>query len=113
MNESYIKNVIEAALLAAGRPLQIVELTQLFEESDLPEAAAIRSALDSLEADYVGRGIEVKETATGYRIQVRRDLANEISRLCGIRARCSRRWRSLHIGSPSRARKSKPCAAWR
>ena len=36
MNESYIKNVVEAALLAAGRPLQIAELAQLFEEIGPP-----------------------------------------------------------------------------
>src|SRR5262245_60606194 len=81
MNESYIKNVVEAALLAAGRPLQIAELAQLFEESGSPGTAAIRAALESLEADYTGRGIEVKETGNGFRIQVRRDLASEISRL--------------------------------
>jgi len=81
MNESYIKNVVEAALLAAGRPLQIAELAQLFEASGPPGTAAIRAALESLEADYTGRGIEVKETGNGFRIQVRRDLANEISRL--------------------------------
>src|SRR4029078_13492841 len=40
-----------------------------------------RAALESLEADYTGRGIEVKETGNGFRIQVRRDLASEISRL--------------------------------
>ncbi len=77
----YIKNVVEAALLAAGRPLQLVELGQIFEEHSRPDAAALRTALEHLEADYAGRGIEVKETATGFRIQVRRDLANEVSRL--------------------------------
>src|SRR5262249_21189673 len=81
MNESYIKNVVEAAMLAAGRPLQVAELVELFDETNRPAAPAIRAALASLEEDYAGRGIEVKETATGFRIQVRRDVANEISRL--------------------------------
>jgi segregation and condensation protein B len=81
MTENYIKNVVEAALLAAGRPLQLADLGQLFEEHSRPDPAALRTALDTLEADYSGRGIEVKETATGFRIQVRRDLANEVSRL--------------------------------
>jgi segregation and condensation protein B len=81
MNESYVRNVVEAALLAAGRPLQIAELAQLFEESGSPGTAAIRDALQSLEAEYTGRGIEVKETGNGFRIQVRRDVASEISRL--------------------------------
>ena len=81
MNESYVKNVIEAALLAAGRPLQIAELSELFGKSDRPDTAALRAVLETLTADYDGRGIEVKETATGFRIQVRRELASEISRL--------------------------------
>ena len=81
MSESYVKNVVEAALLAAGRPLQVAELAQLFDEPARPSHAEIRAALDALAADYADRGIEVKETATGFRIQVRRELANEISRL--------------------------------
>ena len=81
MNDNYIKNVVEAALLAAGRPLQLTELVQLFDESARPDPAAMRAALDALTADYESRGIEVKETATGFRIQVRREMANEVSRL--------------------------------
>ena len=81
MSENYIRNVVEAALLAAGRPLQLAELALLFDEPSRPEPVALRAALDSLEAEYGSRGIEVKETATGFRIQVRRDVANEVSRL--------------------------------
>src|SRR5215469_7723993 len=81
MNESYIRNVIEAALLAAGGPLPVTELARLFEESARPSGAEVRAALEALAADYAGRGIELKETASGFRIQVRRELAAEISRL--------------------------------
>src|SRR5215210_9572446 len=81
MNEPYIRNVIEAALLAAGRPLSLVKFAQLFTENSRPTVAELRSALARLAADYEDRGIEVKETANGYRIQVRRALAGEISRL--------------------------------
>ena len=81
MNESYIRNVVEAALLAAGKPLQPSELAQLFDENLRPQADEVRAALDSLAAEYSGRGIELKETAAGFRIQVRRELASEISRL--------------------------------
>ncbi len=81
MSDAYLKNVIEAALLAAGRPLQIADLAALFEEPLRPERERIRAALDALAADYGGRGIELKETASGFRVQVRRELAEEISRL--------------------------------
>jgi len=81
MSESYVRNVIEAALLAAGTPLPVAELTRLFEDSARPSLQQVRAALASLAAEYAGRGIELKETASGFRIQVRRELAAEISRL--------------------------------
>ena len=81
MNEHYLRNVIEAALLAAGRPVQPAELIQLFDEGARPTAEQLRAAIDALTAEYAGRGIELKETASGVRIQVRRELAGEISRL--------------------------------
>jgi segregation and condensation protein B len=81
MNESHIRNVIEAALLAAGKPLQPAELVELFDEGARPELPDIHAALTALMAEYSNRGIEIKETAAGFRIQVRREMANEISRL--------------------------------
>jgi segregation and condensation protein B len=81
MNESHIRNVIEAALLAAGKPLQLTELVELFDEGSRPQQQDIQAALTALMAEYSNRGIEIKEIATGFRIQVRRELANEISRL--------------------------------
>lgn len=81
MSESYIRNVIEAALLAAGKPLQLPELGQLFDEHTRPKVDEIRGALDQLAAEYSSRGIELKETAAGFRIQVRREFSTEISRL--------------------------------
>ena len=86
MSESYIRNVIEAALLAAGTPLPVAELTRLFEDSARPSAQQVRAALAALATEYSGRGIELKETASGFRIQVRRELAAEISRLWPERA---------------------------
>jgi segregation and condensation protein B len=81
MNESHIRNVIEAAMLAAGKPLQPAELLELFDEGARPQLQDIHAALAALTAEYANRGIEIKETAAGFRIQVRREMANEISRL--------------------------------
>jgi segregation and condensation protein B len=81
MNESHIRNVIEAALLAAGKPLQPLELVELFDEGARPQLQDVIAALNALMAEYSNRGIEIKETAAGFRIQVRREMANEISRL--------------------------------
>ncbi len=81
MSETYVKNVIEAALLAAGRPVAVTELAELFEENARPSLAEVRATLEELAAEYQARGIEMKETANGFRVQVRRELAGEISRL--------------------------------
>jgi len=81
MNEAYLKNVIEAALLASGRPLTVEQIAQLFDEHVRPSAAAVRTQLGALSAEYAQRGIEMKETASGFRVQVRGALASEISRL--------------------------------
>src|ERR1700685_4105585 len=81
MNEAYLKNVIEAALFAAGRPLTVSQIAQLFDEHVRPSTAEVRAQLDALAEDYATRGIEIKETASGFRVQVRAALASEISRL--------------------------------
>ena len=86
MNESHIRNVVEAALLAAGQPLPVAELARLFEEGARPSTQQLQAALEALAAEYAGRGIELKHTAGGYRIVVRRELAAEISRLWPERA---------------------------
>jgi hypothetical protein len=54
MTDNYIRNVIEAALLAAARPLPLADLALLFEESDRPDTEALRTALAQLEADLRG-----------------------------------------------------------
>jgi segregation and condensation protein B len=87
MNELELKNVIEAALLAAGRPLEVTALAELFEEPGRPTREEIRAALEALGSDYAARGIELKETATGFRIQVRPALATLISKLWPERPR--------------------------
>lgn len=81
MQDTHVKNVIEAALLAAGRPLRLEALSALFGEAMRPSAATVRTALEALAAEYAGRGIELKETASGWRVQIRSALAAEISRL--------------------------------
>jgi segregation and condensation protein B len=81
MSETYVRNVIEAALLAAGRPLAATELAELFDENARPPIAEVRAALAELVTEYEHRGIQIKETANGFRVQVRRELAGEISRL--------------------------------
>lgn len=81
MNTEYTRRVAEAALLAAGRSLTLTELAQLFDPVDRPEAAQLRAALEELGASYEGRGVELKETAQGFRFQVRREFSEQVARL--------------------------------
>jgi segregation and condensation protein B len=81
MDEHYLKNVVEAALLASGRPLTIDHIRELFDERERPEADEVRAALTALETDYHGRGIELREISSGFRIQVRGIVGEHISRL--------------------------------
>ncbi|MCC7464288.1 MAG: SMC-Scp complex subunit ScpB [Gammaproteobacteria bacterium] len=81
MSEQYHRNVIEAGLLAAGRSLTLAELAQLFDEAARPSAIEVRAALDRLALDYAGRALELRETASGFRVQVRREFATEVARL--------------------------------
>jgi segregation and condensation protein B len=81
MSAQEIRNIVEAALLAAGKSLTVSELTQLFDEQDRPEPAAIRIALAALHEACAGRPIELKETGAGWRLQVRRSYAGIVARL--------------------------------
>ncbi|MGA8705362.1 MAG: SMC-Scp complex subunit ScpB [Steroidobacteraceae bacterium] len=81
MNESQIRNTLEAALLAAGRSLTLSELSQLFEDGERPSPSDIRAAIELLSQDYAGRPIEIHETNAGFRIQIRRQYAATVARL--------------------------------
>ena len=81
MNDQYVKNVVEAALLAAGRPLTMDELVNVFDERDGSNALEVQAAIAALTADYATRGLELLEVASGFRIQIRAAVAEPVSRL--------------------------------
>jgi segregation and condensation protein B len=87
MDETQIKHVVEAALLAAGRPLTLDRLVEIFAaKGDGPDRAALKQALEALAKDYEGRGIELKEVATGYRVQIRNNMTDWLQPLWEERA---------------------------
>jgi segregation and condensation protein B len=81
MNQQYVKNVVEAALLAAGRPLTLEELMSVFDERDGSIADEVKSALATLTQEYETRGLELLEVASGFRIQIRAAVAQPVARL--------------------------------
>ncbi len=81
MELTKLKQIIEAALMASGEVLSVERLQLLFEEYEKPKSPMIKEALDSLMEDFTGRGIELVEVASGYRLQVRKDVAPWVTRL--------------------------------
>ncbi|RCX24786.1 condensin subunit ScpB [Thioalbus denitrificans] len=81
MTGDQLKPILEAALLAADRPLSLDHLLALFDEAEQPERKLLREVLDALAADCAGRGVELREVASGWRYQVRRDYAPWVTRL--------------------------------
>ncbi|MDH4762127.1 segregation and condensation protein B [Pseudomonas oryzihabitans] len=73
--------LLEAILLAAGRPLTLERLAELFEEYERPEPAHLRAGLAVLGGSCRKRGFELKEVASGYRLQVREQYAPWVGRL--------------------------------
>ena len=81
MSPDLIRRVIEGALLASGKPLDISRLESLFEEEQRPPRDQIKAALEEIEGDCRGRGFELKQVGSGYRFQVSQDLAPWVNRL--------------------------------
>jgi segregation and condensation protein B len=81
MSEIGLVQIIEGALLAAGKPLTVAQLAELFEEHERPENGALREALQEVAARCEGRGFELQEVASGFRFQVRQSLSPWVARL--------------------------------
>jgi segregation and condensation protein B len=78
---------VEAALLAAGRPLTLDRLGELFAaKGGGPDRVTLKRVIDTLAADYETRGIELKEVATGYRVQIKRSMSDWLQPLWEERA---------------------------
>lgn len=81
MQEIGLIQIIEGALLAAGRPMTVAQLAELFEEHERPENSAIREVLKEVGERCDGRGFELQEVASGFRFQVRQSLSPWVARL--------------------------------
>ena len=76
-----LTSILEAALLAAGRPLSLADLENLFGEAERPPPGDFRRALTELAEDCRSRPIELIQVASGYRLQVRQAFSPWVSRL--------------------------------
>ncbi|HEY0892216.1 MAG TPA: SMC-Scp complex subunit ScpB [Cellvibrio sp.] len=76
-----LRKIIEGAILAAGQPMTIARLLELFDEEVAPSKDEIAAALLDIQAASAERGFELKEVASGWRFQVRDNLAPWVNRL--------------------------------
>ena len=82
MEMSRLKNILEAILLAADRTLTVIHLESLFElDEERPTRDEIRQALHEMADDYETRGYELKQVASGFRLQVRQEYSTWVGRL--------------------------------
>lgn len=81
MDQIEIKHFIEAALLAAGRPLSVDQLQNLFDGRMAPDKADIRAAVATLIEEYEPRGVTISEVASGFRVQVKAAMADQLQKL--------------------------------
>jgi segregation and condensation protein B len=83
MTADELKPVLEALLMASDQPLAIDRLAKLLEDDAgvVPSRELLADALRALGEDYVGRGIELVEVASGYRFRARAAYAERVGRL--------------------------------
>jgi len=81
MDPDLVRRIIEAALLAAQRPLSLAQMAELFPEDAPAPADTIAQAIEALRADCAQRGVELVEVASGFRYQVRSEMQPWVSRL--------------------------------
>ena len=76
-----LRNIIEGAILAAGQPMTVARMLDLFDPEVAPSKDEINAALAEIQAANAERGFELKEVASGWRFQVRDNLAPWVNRL--------------------------------
>lgn len=81
MEMNQLKAILEAAIFAAGEPVTIERLAQLFDESETVTPAMISQALQALGEDSASKVYHLKEVATGFRFQVNPDYSQWLIKL--------------------------------
>ncbi|MDO9023423.1 SMC-Scp complex subunit ScpB, partial [Zwartia sp.] len=74
------KRVIETALLCASSPMPLAELRKLFENDSL-SPKFVTEVLESIQQDWLDRGMELVELASGWRFQSRASMQRYLEKL--------------------------------
>ncbi len=73
--------ILEAALFAAGKPLTVNALQQLFTEEEEPSTTEIKDLLQEIQTLYADRGLHLIEVASGFTFRISADLGPWVSKL--------------------------------
>ena len=73
------KGILEAALLVAGEPVAIAQLSKLFDPPLEPEV--VRNLLEDLRTAWSDRSVELTQVASGWRFQARPEIQPYLERL--------------------------------
>ena len=82
-----LKKIVEGLLLASNEPLSVKRIAEVFADQEVfadaekPDPEEIQAAIDEIQADCRHHGYELKEVASGWRYQVRQELALWVGRL--------------------------------
>lgn len=81
VDTAMLRKIVEGAILAAAQPMTVARILELFDEEVAPAKDEILAALQDIQADNAERGFELKEVASGWRFQVREELAPWVNRM--------------------------------
>jgi len=82
MDIDKLKPILEALFAASDKPLTVNQLSELFVgDIDHPSKDEIRKAIEDLTEKYQQGGVELKQVASGYRLQVRAEFETWVTRL--------------------------------
>jgi segregation and condensation protein B len=82
MDIDKLKPILEALFAASDKPLTVNQLFELFVgDIDHPNKDEIRKAIEDLTEKYQQGGVELKQVASGYRLQVRAEFETWVTRL--------------------------------
>tara|TARA_B110000858_G_scaffold162625_1_gene187799 strand:- start:22990 stop:23988 length:999 start_codon:yes stop_codon:yes gene_type:complete len=79
--DNKVKMIVEGLLLAAGRPLSLDNIIQVFSKDERPDREELKLVMESITEDCGDRGFELKEVASGFRFQVKQELSEWIAKL--------------------------------
>jgi segregation and condensation protein B len=76
-----LAQILEALLLAADQPLSVDQLFRMFMAEGGVTKKDVKAALEVLGRQLEGRAVELREVASGFRLQVRADYAEWVGKL--------------------------------